>query len=299
MTNTKTTHQKTKHTNKKNKRNNRKLIKTRKNTIHKLFPLKPKIEDKDLCCAIRFYDNFDKMIKQFQKSKIYVEAILVSNKPNKEVMHGNPNAALYTKEFLKMYPDNKFAQFLLSINNKELGTNIGFSRDDAKNLAKWVLDPKIKTKIVIFDWDGTISAVEGLILPPTKDKTLEMFKKGITYKEIALYYAGTKERLNGFQNMFNFLHEKGVEVFILTNNPVAAYHWRKLHDKGIGDFSRHNFYKVAKQFIPNIKLQNILCGYETDCFKPDSFNNNSRLREVYSQIEHWHFQNSASSSNSV
>ena len=296
MTKTKTNEKKLKHT---NKRNNRKLPKTRKHTIHKLFPLKPKIEDKDLCCAIRFYDNFDEMIKQFKKSKKYVEPILVSNKPNKEVMHGNPNASLYTKQFLKMYPDNKYAQYLLSKNNKEIGTNVGFSRDDAINLSKWVADPKIKTKIVIFDWDGTISVVEGVVLPPTKHTTLEMFEKGVTYKDIALYYAGTKTRFEGLRNMFTYLHEAGVEIFILTNNPVAACHWRKLHDKGIGDFSRHNFYMVAKQFIPNIKLPNILCGYETDCFKPDSFNNNSRLREVYSQIEHWHIQNSASSSNSV
>ena len=293
---TKTNEKKLKHT---NKRNNRKLTKTRKHSIHKVLPLKPKITEKDLCCAIRFYDNFDEMIKQFQKSKKYVEPILVSNKPNKEVMHGNPNASLYTKQFLKMYPDNKFAQYLLSKNNKEIGTNVGFSRDDAIQLAKWVADPKIKTKIAIFDWDGTLSVVEGLVLPPTKEKTLQLFKQGITYKDIALYYAGTKTRFEGLQNMFNYLHEAGVEIFILTNNPVAACHWRKLHDKGIGDFSRQNFYKVAKQFIPNIKLENILCGYETDCFKPDTFNNNPRLREVYSQIEHWHFQHSASSSNSV
>jgi phosphoglycolate phosphatase-like HAD superfamily hydrolase len=299
MTKPQKNNQKTKHTNKRNNRNNRKLVKTRKHIPHKILPVTPSFEEKNLCCAIRFYDNFDEMIKQFQKAKKYVEAILVSNKPNKEIMHGNKNAGLYTQQFLKVYPDNKFAQYLFSINNKELGTNIGFSRDDAKDLAKWVLDPKIKTKIVIFDWDGTISAVEGVILPPTKDQTIEMFKKGITYKEIALYYAGTKERLEGFQNMFNFFHEKGVEVFILTNNPVAACNWRKLNDKGIGEFSRHNFYKVAKQFIPHIKLQNILCGYETDGFKPDSFNNNPRLRDVYARIQHWHFQNSASSSNSV
>jgi FMN phosphatase YigB (HAD superfamily) len=156
-------------------------------------------------------------------------------------------------------------------------------------LAKWVINPKIKTKIVIFDWDGTLSAIEGLVLPPTKEATLELFKQGITYKDIALYYAGTTTRLEGLKNMFTFLHEKGIEVYILTNNPIAACHWRKLHDKGIGDFSRHNFYMVVKQFIPNIKLQNILCGYETNCFKPDTFSNNRRLREVYSQIEHWHF----------
>ena len=294
MVKTRATDKKMKHT---NKRVNRKLVKTQKHITQKLLPVTPNFQEKELCCAIRFYDNFDEMIKQFKKTKKYVEAILVSSKPNREVMNGNKNAALYTQQFLKLYPDNKFAKYLQSINNNEIGTNIGFSRDDARNLIKWVLDPKIKTKIAIFDWDGTISAVEGVDFPPTKYTTLEMFKKGITYKEIALYYAGTKERLEDFQKMFNFLHEKGVEVFILTNNPVAACNWRKLNDKGIGEFSRHNFYKVAKQFIPHIKLQNILCGYETDGFKPDTFNNNPRLRDVYARIEHWHFMQSASTSN--
>jgi hypothetical protein len=289
MTKTSNNHNKTKHI---NKRINRKVAKTRK-----ILPLKPLMDQKDLCCAIRFYDNFEEMIKQFHKSKKYVEAILVSNKPNKEIMQGNSNAALYTKQFLTVYPDNKFAQYLLSINNKEVGTNIGFSRDDGKNLAKWVLNPKIKTKIVIFDWDGTLSVIEGVVLPPTKELTLEMMKKGITYKDIALYYAGTKQRLEGLKNMFHFLHEKGIETYILTNNPVAACNWRKLHDRGIGPFSRQNVYKMVKQFIPHIKLKNILCGYETQCFKPDTFSGNRHLREVYSQIEHWHFQNSASTPN--
>jgi len=289
MTKTRSNDKKMKHA---NKRINRKFAKTRK-----VFPLKPKIEEKDLCCAIRFYDNFNEMIKQFQKSKKYVEAILVSNKPNQEIMHGSKNASLYTKLFLKIYPDNMFAKYLSRKNNKEIGTNIGFSRDDAINLSEWVKNPKIKTKIVVFDWDGTLSVIEGLVLPPTKDTTFELFKHGVTYKDIALYYAGTKTRLEGLKNMFAYLDEAGIEVFILTNNPIAARNWKKLHDKGINDFSRHNFYMVVKQFIPQIKLQNILCGYETDCFKPDTFSNNHRLREVYSQIEHWHFTQTSSTLN--
>jgi len=296
MTKSKNIDSKTTHTN----RRIVKKIKTRKNrdkdnVIHKLLPIKPNYEEKTLCCAIRFYDNFDEMIKQFQKAKKYIESIHVSCKPNKEVMRSDSNAALYTEKFLKLYPDNKFAKSLLETKNKEIGTNIGFSRNDAKNLSKWVLNPQIKTKIVIFDWDGTLSIIEGVVLPPTRETTTEMLKRGITYKEIAEYYAGTKERLTGFQNMFNFLEQKGVEVFILTNNPVAACDWKKLKDPGIGDFSRHNFYMVAKQFIPQIKLANILCGYETNGFKPDTFNNNKYLREMYARIEHWHYTNDASS----
>jgi len=278
----------------KNRKKIRRIQKTHKNhKIHKILPINPIYEEKKLCSAIRFYDNFDEMIKHFNKSHQHIESILVSNNPNKEIMKGKTISSYYTKQFLKYYPENKFAQYLSAINNKEIGTTIGFSRNDAVNLSKWVLTPEPKNKIVIFDWDGTLSVIEGLILPHTKSATLEMFKDGITYQEIALYYAGTKLRLEGLQNMFRFLHEKNVEVFVLTNNPVAACDWKKLNDPWIRDFSRHNFYNVVKQFIPQIKLENILCGYETDCFKPHTFSNNKYLRETYAKIHHWHNSNSS------
>jgi len=270
--------------------------KTRKNKMHALFPIKPSFFEKKLCCSIRFYDNQDDIIKQFNKSKKYVETIKVSNNPNKDILNGNKNAGLYTSEILKTYPDNKFAQYLLNLNNKEFGTDVGFTQVEDINIRKWAADSSIKTKIAIFDWDGTISVIEGIILPPNKALTLEMFKKGITYKDVALYYAGTKDRFTMLQKMFEFLHEKNVKVYILTNNPVAAINWRKLNDSGIGDYTRQNFIKVVKQFIPQIKEQNVLCGYETDGFKPDTFSKDPYLNEVYSRMEHWHYNNSSATS---
>jgi len=267
-----------------------------KNILHKYLPIKPHFEETELCCSIRFYDNQPDIIKQFHKAKKFVETIQVSNKPNKEILHGNINASLYTTEFLKIHPENKFAKYLSMVNNKELGTTIGFSRSDAHNLIRWANNTLIDTKVAIFDWDGTLSVIEGLILPPTKETTTELKMIGVTDKEIAEYYIGSKKRMSWLKEMFNFLYKKNIEVYILTNNPIAACNWNKLNDDGIGPFSRANFFNVVKQIIPHMKEENILCGYETDGFKPDTFSKNSHLTQIYTRIQHWHYTRHNSSS---
>ena len=250
---------------------------------------KIKKSTKNIFCSIRFYVNTREMIQQFKTTHPLVETILVSNKPNKEIMRGKANASQYTTNFLQLYPSNTFAQFMASIKNKELATNIGFSDDEIKDLYQWSANPNIKTKVVIFDWDGTLSIIEGLLLPHSHYTMKDMFKMGITYYDIALYYAGTEERLIRLRQLFEYLYTQKVEVFILTNNPTAACNWRKIHEIGIGPMSRHNFFQVVKEFIPHMKEKNILCGYETECFKPYTFFNNNYLRNLYLKMEQEHY----------
>ena len=238
--------------------------------------------------AIRFYDNMSDLIKQFKQTLKYVEPILVSNKPNEEVLNGSPIAKMYTVEFLKLYPNNKFANYLSSIQTKEFGTNIGFNEKDADNLLQWSSRSNIQNKIAIFDWDGTLSVIEGINIPGNLRETAKWKSNGISYREIAIYYAGSKYRLMWLREMFDILHKKKVKIFILTNNPVAATNWQAYSNTGIGSESRYNFYKVAKQFIPLLKEENVLCGYETKCFKPHSFLKNEELNHSYSQLSQFH-----------
>lgn len=267
-----------------------KFTRKNRNMIMKILPKTPHfIKKGPICCSIRFYDNYEDILNQFKKTLKYVEPILVSNQPNQEVMKGSANSKLYTEEFLKLYPNNKFAQYLLSIHNKEMGTTIGFSDNEIDNLYKWALTNPAKIKIAIFDWDGTLSVIEGLNLPENKTTTNQLKMKGITYREIALYYAGTIERLSKLRELFTFLHAKGIHVYILTNNPTAACNWQKYRQMGIGSESRYNFYRVAKVFIPYLKENNILCGFETDGFKPYTFLQNPFLNQTYNELRLWNY----------
>lgn len=267
-----------------------KFTRKNRNIIKKLLLQKrPQfIQKGPITCSIRFYDNYENILQQFKKTLKYVEPILVSNEPNEEVMRGNNNSKLYTEIFLQMYPNNKFAQYLLSMNNKEMGTTIGFSDSEINNLYKWASSNPAKTKIVIFDWDGTLSVIEGINIPENKKNTNHLKMKKITYREIALYYAGTIERLIKIRELFLYLHLKGVHVYILTNNPTAACNWSNYRHMGIGEESRYNFYRVAKVFIPQLKENNIICGYETNGFKPHSFLKNPFLSQSYHNLQLWH-----------
>ena len=274
-----------------------KFTKKNRNIIRKILSKTPIfIQKGPICCSIRFYDNYENILQQFKKTLKYVEPILVSNKPNQEVMKGDANSKIYTQIFLQMYPNNKFAQYLLSINNKEIGTTIVFSDSEIDNLYKWTSSNPAKTKIVIFDWDGTLSVIEGINIPENKTKTNQLKMKNITYREIASYYAGTIERLKKIRDMFLYLHSKNVHVYILTNNPTAACNWTKYRHMGIGNESRYNFYRVAKVFIPQLKENNIICGFETNGFKPFSFLKNPFLNQNYNKLRLCHYYNNIFSS---
>ena len=239
-------------------------------------------------CSIRMYDNQENIISQFNSELPLCNTIQVNNTPNIDIMKGCEQSDLYVENFLKINLDNKFAKYLYSISHKELGTSVGFDLKDCDQLKEWINLSEEK-KIVIFDWDGTLSVIEGLILPSIKMYEDMFCKLEINFSEIAEYYAGTKNRLNMLKNMFLYLHSKNIEIFVLTNNPVAAIDWVKVNEPFVGNKSRANFCKLVKEFIPLIKDKNILCGYETQNFKPTTFLKNPYLRFYYKSLENEFF----------
>ena len=102
--------------------------------------------------------------------------------------------------------------------------------------------------------------------------------------------------LSKIRDMFLYLHSKNVHVYILTNNPTAACNWTKYRHMGIGNESRYNFYRVAKVFIPQLKENNIICGFETNGFKPFSFLKNPFLNQNYNKLRLCHYYNNIFSS---
>ena len=234
--------------------------------------------------SIRFYDNTTEIIKQFNKTLKNIDTKLVSDKPNKEILESSIVASNYTKKFLKLYPDNKYAQDMENKKITEIKTSVGFYKKDAKELLHWA-NTKKGEKIAIFDWDGTLSILEGVSVPKDNTEMKRMKNDGITFYEMAVYYAGTIERLNMLKDMFIELHKKKVKIFILTNNPIASKDWQ-LYNKQysrIGPNSRNNFYRLVKEFIPELEEQNVLCGRDTNGFKPGTFMQNKTLSRTYSR----------------
>jgi len=105
---------------------------------------------------------------------------------------------------------------------------------------------------VIFDWDRTISMFEGIIkynLLQSKmsqqDLAEDMQNK--INESMMTYLLGGMDRLTMIRNMLNMLSEKGVQIFILTNNASC----------GVGE----NFSKYVTLLTDKIPVANILCSY--------------------------------------
>jgi len=267
----------------------KKTMKKKPRIIKKVVSFPPISKDNKLCCAIRFYDNEPEIIQQFIISKPLVEVIQVSGESNYDVMQGDTTANTYISRFLSLYPKNAYALFLKQGNIQENKTAIGFSRDNGENLKQWVIKTKSE-KAVLFDWDRTLSVLEGIMVPPNKWVINEFKKKKISYYDMALYYAGTKARLQYLRGLSDFLEKHRVHIYILTNNPLATNYWEKwINTAAVGPESRHQFFMVVKQFFPSLKIENVLCGLDTDGFKPDVFLTNQHLRDMYGRMEHWHY----------
>lgn len=88
-------------------------------------------------------------------------------------------------------------------------------------------------KIVIFDWDRTLTSVEGWwpnffenVYPLRNSSDSSSTSPAILYesdvKDTAQYLFGGPEREEEIRNMFSKLHANDIFVMILTNNPTAS-----------------------------------------------------------------------------
>lgn len=148
---------------------------------------------------------------------------------------------------------NKYAEILhfLSEEKDENGKNVfeisikperlsnGLKKNHIENLKKWVNSKRFFDKsqlYVFFDWDLTISVYEGFyqlskdfneiginreFIDYYEDKTKITVNEVQLKNDFLLFILGGRERFNMLRDMYNFLREKGVNIFIITNNDTA------------------------------------------------------------------------------
>jgi hypothetical protein len=98
--------------------------------------------------------------------------------------------------------------------------NCGITNQQIYELMMWCVEFKKSQKIVFFDWDRTLSVVEGFMPIPRRSPGYDWATEElrVTYLTYILGGSGRFERLS---RLFNFLHDMQVGVFILTNNGQA------------------------------------------------------------------------------
>jgi hypothetical protein len=121
-----------------------------------------------------------------------------------------------------------------------------------KQLTPWIEKTQgDENRFAVFDWDRTISVVEGLAIPrgfPYRGIEEDKFIADITS-----YVLGGKFRIQMLIHMFQNILEKDIEIVILTNNPSALQNTKQ----------RETFLKMIKIIIPQFNPDNLLCSFRS------------------------------------
>lgn len=105
-------------------------------------------------------------------------------------------------------------------------------------LETWLNNPT--NKEIIFDWDRTLSVMEGFFMIPQASVNIHM--------HVALYLMGGQARFEALKTFFAQCLSKKVNIIILTNNPMAE----------LEKDTRVFFLTVIKQIIPGFSDNNLL-----------------------------------------
>ena len=154
-----------------------------------------------------FYDDSISNIESVSARKD-ITCVLVPNKNKDKHTH----LTLYEKKC----PNNKYIKI---INPDELTLGSGLSIDRIQNITY------TPAKLVIFDWDLTLSIFNGLYVPD-----FFYFPKEIPIQDIAHFYAGNTERFEALRHMFQTLRDRGTRIYILTDNGWGQHPHEFVHE---------------------------------------------------------------------
>lgn len=91
----------------------------------------------------------------------------------------------------------------------------GFNQNYIDDLVSWIERNTLTPKSVFFDFDRTISMIEEL--PSFIENNDQNFK----IQTLVNYIFGTKTRRDTFKNMLNYLEEKSVKMYVVSNNNLC------------------------------------------------------------------------------
>jgi hypothetical protein len=192
------------------------------------------MEEKDVIVA-RFYDNDQRNFRGFGETEISlqdppaslrVECIYVDDIKASPLTEGPfYNGRSYTKKYFEgkqqeeqERPLYKFISWAGRVDNylNKTQPKNGMTTEQIENLKQWVVENRHDYRIVFFDWDRTLTVMEGFF-----DVKLTEVDNFVC--DYAQYIMGGKERFDSLKDMFAFLTEHHVQVYIITRNGTLSY----------------------------------------------------------------------------
>lgn len=170
---------------------------------------------------VRFYDNKKDNIITMKMNCGNIKSILAVEQRAREKLYIN-------YPYLKIFDNNVYTKHLKRKKPKHQ-ENIeemsdALTREQMDELLMWASANRYNKKIVLFDWDRTLSVIEGVLLTKSEKEDGSMISqvedirdKEQFYADMLIYYL-SPYRANDIIRMFGALRLYDTEIFILTNN---------------------------------------------------------------------------------
>lgn len=204
---------------------------------------------------VRFYDNDGKHIDDIRQNFPEIESILVPEIKLDYIQSSNP--VQYKTKYNTMFPGNYYLQAMQEIGYacKESYTSKALTTEMMIELIDWCLNNYQQEKVVIFDWDRTISCVEGFIsLYDARRFYPRLTVDENLFSKFQLeYIMGGPERLARLQLLFRILDLFQVHIYILSNNKFA--------DPRNPNFAY--YCTIVRNFCPFLNLENLISSRVT------------------------------------
>jgi hypothetical protein len=160
------------------------------------------------------------------------------NIPNLLIARSRSSSKNGWDEYMTLFPGNSYVEFIKTFDKKDISALTKFKPTNGVNPDEIISTcMEKKYRLVIFDFDRTITCVEGMAIKDIlkeKDGKFGKYQSSqgsvlldrlnnnlVTYEDLLRFLMGTQERLYSLRQMFQFLKENDVGFIIITNNPNA------------------------------------------------------------------------------
>ena len=168
--------------------------------------------------------------------------------------------------------------------------NIGFNEEHMAMTDAWL--STVENPILVFDWDKTVSVVEGIRMPPcnewqTKSGTRWLQNTfedtGMRLEDVCHVILGGHARIALLKSFFERVK---ANIIVLTNNPSACPLSQVAHVFGDDPtcYNRPEFLRLIRFIIPTFQERNLIASHMYDGIKSvalkDYFENGFTIKNI-------------------
>jgi len=183
----------------------------------------------DPAAKIAFFDNEPRHIESVSSSfpPNIITCVHVDSELENPLLDGIQSYTGHSYPTLDIFAGNTYAMAANAGSGETYVPSKGITTDNISEIDEWLGDaPQDKSDHqLIFDWDQTLSVIEGALFAPYQYPTYESV--GINVEDAIVYLMGGPERLHMIRQFFQNLKIRNVRVTIVTNSPGALPNGQK------------------------------------------------------------------------